>query len=237
MFKKVFVLSLLSFSAYGQNKTVSDFAEAKRLLNKNFGEGRTIYCGCGYEGKKIDYSRCDYEPRRENKRAMSLEWEHVVPAEAFGRNFDAWRNPENYRECNRKGKVLPGRQCAAKVEEKFRLMEADLYNLHPEIGELNGLRSNYSMAEIPGESREFGKCDVEIEDRKFEPREEVKGDVARVYMYMDDSYPGMGIISDKNRKLFEAWSRKDPVSKEEVERAKLIYRLQGNYNRFVLGDK
>ena len=48
-------------------------------------------------------------------------------------------------------------------------MEADLYNLYPAIGEVNGLRSNYSMAMIPGEKREFGTCDVEIEDKKVEP--------------------------------------------------------------------
>ena len=45
----------------------------------------------------------------------------------------------------------------------FRYMEADLYNLQPAIGEVNGLRSNYSMEMIPGEKREFGACDVEIE--------------------------------------------------------------------------
>ena len=60
-------------------------------------------------------------------------------------------------------------------------MEADMYNLFPAIGEVNGLRSNYSMTIIKGEFREFGKCDVEIK-KKIELRDEVRGDIARTYM-------------------------------------------------------
>ena len=41
-----------------------------------------------------------------------------------------------------------------------------MYNLYLKIGEVNGGRSNYSMAIINGEKREFGKCDVEIENKK-----------------------------------------------------------------------
>jgi deoxyribonuclease-1 len=86
----------------------------------------------------------------------------------------------------------------------FRYMEGDLHNLQPAIGEVNGLRSNYSMAMIDGEAREFGACDVEIADRKIEPRPAIRGDIARIYLYMEASYPGRGIVSDKNRPLFEA---------------------------------
>jgi deoxyribonuclease I len=51
------------------------------------------------------------------------------------------------------------------------------------------------MEMIPGEKREFGACDVEIERRKIEPRPEIRGDIARTYMYMDWAYPvyGLGI--------------------------------------------
>ena len=46
-------------------------------------------------------------------------------------------------------------------------MQADMYNLYPAIGEVNGRRSNYSMAIIEGEKREFGRCDVEIKNKKI----------------------------------------------------------------------
>ena len=53
-------------------------------------------------------------------------------------------------------------------------MQADMYNLYPAIGEVNGRRSNYSMAIIEGEKREFGKCDIEIKSRKVEPKENIE---------------------------------------------------------------
>ena len=86
-------------------------------------------------------------------------------------------------------------------------MEGDLHNLQPAVGEVNGRRSNYSMAMIAGEAREFGQCDVEIADRKVEPRPAIRGDIARIYLYMDAAYPGRGVLSEKNRPLFAAWAR------------------------------
>ena len=50
------------------------------------------------------------------------------------------------------------------------------------------------MAIIKGEKREFGKCDVEIKNKKVEPKESIRGEIARTYMYMDSVYPGRGII-------------------------------------------
>ena len=52
-------------------------------------------------------------------------------------------------------------------------------------------------------------------------------------MYMDKAYPGRGIISRKNRKLFKSWHKQDPVDDWERERARRIERIQGNGNPFV----
>ena len=67
---------------------------------------------------------------------------------------------------SKKGKKFKGRKCAQKINEEYRRMQADMFNLYPAIGEVNGRRSNYSMGIIEGEKREFGKCDVEIKSRK-----------------------------------------------------------------------
>jgi deoxyribonuclease-1 len=112
-------------------------------------------------------------------------------------------------------------------------MESDLYNLVPAIGEINGLRSNYSFAMISGEKREFGTCDMEIENRKAEPRPEVRGDIARIYFYMNLAYPGHGIISKKKQKLFEAWDKEDPVDDWECERPNRVEGIQRNENPCV----
>ena len=113
-------------------------------------------------------------------------------------------------------------------------MQADMYNLYPAIGEVNGRRSNYSMAIIKGDKRDFGQCDVEIKSRKVELKESIKGEIARTYMYMDSVYPCRGIISKKNRKLFDGWNKSNPVDQWECERAKRIEKIQGNRNEVVM---
>ena len=90
------------------------------------------------------------------------------------------------------------------------------------------------MVFIKYEKREFWKCDVEIKNKKVEPKESIRGEIARTYLYMDSVYPGRGIISKKNRKLFDAWNRSDPVDEWECERAKRIERIQGNRDEVVM---
>lgn len=216
------------------NTTIQSFSKAKKILLRQVYQDHkiTFYCNCPFTAKK-EIQPCDnYTPKKEGKRAHRLEWEHIVPAHAFGQSFPEWRI--GHPKCkNRKGKPFKGRNCARKVATKFRYMESDLYNLVPAVGEINGLRSNYSFAMISGEKRQFGNCDMEIEDRKAEPPPGKRGDIARTYFYMDGAYPGHGIISKKNRELFKAWDKGDPVDAWECKRGKRIGGIQGNENPFV----
>ena len=225
---------LLSSDLYSQNTQISSFSKSKKLLLKIYKDNPfTLYCGCTFKGKKPNLSSCGYIPKKDKKRANRIEWEHVVPAHAFGQSFSEWRT--GHPKCvSKNGKKFKGRKCAQKINEEYRRMQADMFNLYPAIGEVNGRRSNYSMGIIEGEKREFGKCDVEIKSRKVEPREEIRGEIARTYMYMDSVYPGRGIISKKNWKLFELWHRNDPVDEWECERAKRIEKIQGNRNEIVM---
>ena len=166
---------------FAQNTRIDSFNHAKKLLTQVYaGHETTFYCGCTYAGSEVDVASCGYQPKKDPDRAKRIEWEHVVPAEAFGQSFKEWR--EGNPACvDRKGKSFKGRNCARKMSTQFRYMEADLYNLQPAIGEVNWLRSNYSMEMIPGDKREFGACDVKIENRKIQPPPEMRGDIARTY--------------------------------------------------------
>lgn len=230
LIKWFFLLSIFSLAGSPGNNQIKNFNVAKKIsLELNEEYPFTVYCRCRYEGKRVDLKSCGYEAQKDPRRAARLEWEHVVPAEAFGQSFSEWR--EGAPQCRHKksGRRFKGRKCA-ETNAEFSRMEADLYNLWPIIGELNGLRSNYSMAEISGPSRTFGGCKAKIQNRKFEPEDQDKGLVARVYLYMESAYPGHGIISNKNRKLFEAWDKLHPPSEWECKRATVIARKQGNEN-------
>ena len=215
------------------NENIKNFAKAKKLaLQLHAEHPYTIYCGCKYTGKVIDLKSCGYKVHKDAKRAARLEWEHVVPAENFGRSFKEWR--EGSEKCFKKGRRLTNRKCA-ETNPEFSHMEADLYNLWPEVGELNGLRSNFSMAALGGPEKNpggisFGGCKAVVADRKFEPMDLAKGIVARVHLYMDQAYPGHGIISGKNSKLFDAWDKQFPVTDWECRRAAKIKMIQGGEN-------
>jgi len=221
----VFFSSQLGIAA---NSKILHFEEAKKLARPLHEEQPyTIYCHCRYSGKVVDLESCGYKTQSMPKRAARIEWEHVVPAEAFGQSFKEWR--EGSDACVKHGKRYKGRKCA-RTNSDFSKMESDLYNLWPEVGELNALRSNFSMAALTESKYDFGGCKAKISDRKFEPMDSAKGIVARTYQYMDQAYPGRGVISEKNQKLFEAWSALYPVTDWECKRAKKIEAIQESSN-------
>lgn len=181
-------------------------------------ESNTMYCNCSFNSlKNVNYNNCDFESNwKYENRLNKIEFEHIVPAENFWQSFIEWR--EGNKDCiDSKWKEFKGRNCASKTNKEYRYMEADIYNLTPVVWTINALRSNYQISEIPWEEREFWKCDLEIKDRKFEPRDEIKWDIARIYLYMDKTYPWKWIISNKNEKLIEVWNSMDPISQEECE--------------------
>ncbi len=54
----------------------------------------TFYCGCRFnKHKQINWKSCGYSPRKNKKRASRIEWEHIVPAAAFGNMRQCWRQP------------------------------------------------------------------------------------------------------------------------------------------------
>jgi deoxyribonuclease-1 len=217
------------------NSKIGSFDRSKTLLKKMYisaGHFTEFYCGSTYdEDFNIDHSKSGFRFRKNEERANRIEWEHIVAAESFGQSFPEWR--DGHPSCvDSKGEPYKGRKCAAKASKQFELMEADMYNLVPAIGEVNGDRSNYRFDMIQGEKREYGKCNMEIEDRVAEPPDDKFGDIARTYMYMEAAYK-RGVIAQSNIKLFEAWNKMDPVDKWECERARLIEKIQGNKNTIL----
>ncbi len=240
LFFKIFFTLAITFSLFSDtlvqqpNSSVKSFSKAKRFLTKTVYNGsiarKTFYCGCLYDEKlNVDLESCGYVSPKNQKRSKRVEWEHVVPASAFGKNLSEWKY--GHPECvDKKGKPFKGRNCASKTNKLFQLMQADMYNLVPSIGEVNGDRSDLDHGIISGEKRDYGRCDFEISGKTAEPAENIRGDIARIYMYMNSAYPGFGIINEKNKKMFEAWNISDPVDTSECLRSSEIEKIQGNYN-------
>ena len=220
--------SLLLLLSVTIHAAPSNFDQAKKLAQRiHAPEARSFYCGCTirWQGNKgiPDLASCGYQVRKNGPRANRIEWEHVMPAHHFG----------HQRQCWQKG----GRKNCVKTDATFRAMEADLYNLMPAIGEVNGDRSNYRFSVLPTTPAQHGACPVKVDFKQqiFEPAPNIRGDIARIYFYMADKYNLN--LSRGQQQLMLAWHKQDPVTMEEQALNQRISQHMGHDNPFVSGKR
>ncbi|KLE00245.1 endonuclease [Aliarcobacter butzleri] len=217
--KKILLLITLLFTTI----FAESFSESKKLLKEIYKDNQTtFYCGCKYDssnkGNMIDRNSCGYVPRneltkkgKENERTNRIEWEHIMPAENFGRHLACWKDG--------------GRKACSK-DPIFNKMEADMHNLVPAIGELNADRSNFRYGADKPKVGMYGECkfEVDFDANRAYVRDEIKGDIARAYLYMSKTYNIN--LSDQERKLMEAWDKQDPIDEWEIEKNKRIENIK-----------
>ena len=239
----IIVFSLFFYSNFVQSEDtgagvanpphrLKNFTEAKHLALALFAEHPfTFYCGCRFnDDKEIDLSTCSYQMQGDEDRATRLEWEHVVPVSLVAQHLPCWQKKLC---CNKQGVCYKGRRCC-RQDPWFNMMEADLHNIVPEIGELNKIRSNYRFGVLPHIPKgQLGACDFKVdrELRRVEPNDKLKGTIARAYLYMTDTYHVR--LSDSQRQLFEAWNKEYPPDAKEIDWDNDIQTIQGNHNLYI----
>lgn len=133
-------------------------------------------------------------------------------------------------------------------------IKSDIVHVIPTDGFVNNKRSNYPLGEVDeieykstnGYSK-LGTCKTAgYSGTVFEPNDEIKGDMARIYFYMATCYEsvapgwGHGVFSTAYNgfekwalDMFMRWSQQDPVDAREIARNNAVYDVQGNRNPFV----
>jgi len=216
-----------------KSKWPTTFQTAKAIAEREIYKDQrvTFYCGCAYSKEGlIDPVSCGYKPRQSKTRGQRMEWEHVIPAAQFGSHRPCWKGCDG----------LKGRMCCRKTDATFRKIEADLMNLVPSVGELNGDRSSRPYGGVEGEPRRYGACDFEVDFNKdvAEPRESIRGDIARIYKDMMQRHPGQIIVTPEQQQLFDQWDQQDPPSAEEGARVNKIRALmKGVRNEYCTNAK
>ncbi len=210
------------------------FDKAKKIAYQFFQQHPvTLYCGCQYHGHQIDLGSCGMQAAENMKRTHRLEWEHMMPAENFGKQLMCWHEKVCTKE---NGQPYKGRKCCDHISEPFKIMESELFNLWPAVGLINQARSNYRFSELGNinlSPSNFYGCRIIIDKqlRKVEPRNEAKGIVARANLFMSEKY---GIkLNQSQRLLFEAWNKKYPPSQWELQWAAKIASIERYTNPFI----
>lgn len=127
----------------------------------------------------------------------------------------------------------------------------DLHHLRPTDVVVNSTRGSKDFdngGEIVSGTYGIGSSYCYTDSDSFEPRDEVKGDVARMMFYMATRYEveDEGIDLELNDRVNNGsnpyigrlsvlleWNIEDPVDDFEKNRNEVIYQLQGNRNPFV----
>lgn len=131
-------------------------------------------------------------------------------------------------------------------------MKADIVHVVPTDGYVNNRRSNWPFAEVANITYQslqsyckLGSCkSAGYSGTVFEPNDEIKGDIARIYFYMATCYYSQcgnwsgGIFTSSGMvewemNVMKAWSKLDPVDDVEIARNNAVKEVQGNRNPFV----
>lgn len=134
-------------------------------------------------------------------------------------------------------------------------MVSDAHHIPPTDGKVNGIRSNYPHGNVATASiitrngSKLGTSAVSgYTGTVFEPINEFKGDIARMYFYFVTRYENTvasyssfpmfngtsnQALSTAFLNLLKTWHANDPVSAREIARNNAIYARQGNRNPFI----
>lgn len=142
-------------------------------------------------------------------------------------------------------------------------LKCDIVHVLPTDGYINNQRSNNVLANvnpsrISGQSKngysKWGQCGVSgYSGTVFEPNDDIKGDMARIYFYVVTRYESNCTkwasnatanavftssssyqpFKDWYYKMLVEWAQNDPVDELEIARNNAVHREQGNRNPFV----
>ena len=119
---------------------------------------------------------------------------------------------------------------------------ADLHHIRPSESKTNSNRGNLKYGEVSGGSSSVGNLSGLAGGTKgsyYEPLDNVKGDVARIILYVYvryyDEYSGCSSVTNvfQSVDVLLDWCEMDPVDTWEMGRNEVVQNIQGNRNVFI----
>ena len=202
----------------------------------------------------LTYDQIRGDRAKVDVRANGKIWDIYSAYEYNLSDYCGYNEGDQEGECYNREHTLPISWWGSSEDEP---MYTDLHHIVPTDAYANAQRSAWIYDEVKSATwtnnlgSKLGSSKNWSNETAFEPVDEYKGDIARIYFYMltcymdkDFTEAGKGYryftysngecdFQSKALSLMLKWHRNDPVSEREVERNKKVRDLQGNVNPFV----
>jgi endonuclease I len=255
--KKIYsLLFLLSFtigigqipSGYYNTATGSGYTLKTQLYNIIKG-----HTDNGYAGLYTTYQSSDIDNFYENDGTiLDMYSEKPSGTDPYNYTSGSTQRCGSYSaegDCYNREHIIP-----QSVFNEASPMVSDAHFITPTDGKVNGQRSNYPHGTVSTATwtslngGKLGSSSVSgYSGTVFEPINEFKGDIARMYFYFATRYENTvstysyAMFDGSSNKVFTtaflnmllAWNAQDPVSAREIARNNAIYTRQNNRNPYI----
>ena len=206
-----------------------------------------------YTGLYVTYQTSDIDNFFEKDGSvLDMYSENPAGTDPYNYSIAATQRCGNYTnegDCYNREHIIP-----QSVFNELSPMVSDAHFITPTDGKVNGIRSNYphSVVVTPSQTTLNGSklgtsTTAGYSGLVFEPIDEFKGDIARMYFYFATRYENTvagynyAMFNNTSNQVFTtaflnqllAWHNQDPVSAREIARNNAIYARQNNRNPFI----
>lgn len=207
----------------------------------------------GYAGLYTTYQTSDVDNFYENDgTVLDMYSENPSGKDPYNYSTGTTQRCGNYSvegDCYNREHIIP-----QSVFNEQSPMVADAHFITPTDGKVNGMRSNYPHGVVNSPtytSKNGGKLGPNstsgYSGTVFEPINDFKGDIARMYFYFATRYENTvsgysyAMFDGSSNKVFTTvflnillqWNAQDPVSAREIARNNAIYARQNNRNPYI----
>ena len=207
----------------------------------------------GYGGLYTTYQTSDRDYYYENDGTiLDMYSENPTGIDPYTYSAGTTQRCGNYSsegDCYNREHIIP-----QSIFNSSSPMVSDAHFITPTDGKVNGMRSNYPHGTVASASwtskngSKLGSSGVSgYSGTVFEPIDEFKGDIARMYLYFATRYEntvsgyGYDMFNSTSDQVFTSeflsilltWNALDPVSPREIARNNAIYAQQNNRNPYI----
>ncbi len=259
--KKTYTLIFLLFviisfaqpsATYYNNATGNGYTLKTQLYNIIKG-----HTDRGYDGLYVTYQTSDRDYFYENDGTiLDMYSENPTGVDPYNFSSGSTQRCGNYSvegDCYNREHIIP-----QSIFNSDSPMVSDANFITPTDGKVNGERSNYPHGKVGNASiitangSKLGSAlnsgyAAGFTGTVFEPIDEFKGDIARMYLYFATryenvvagyNYPAFNgtsnqVFTNAYLNILLTWNAQDPVSPREVARNNAIFARQGNRNPYI----